>query len=229
MSDAKNYIMTGQMNMVNKKKTILTAQDVDVLAERIRPYLTEKRYEHTLSVAKEAAILGDIYLPDEINRLKASALLHDITKRADFKKQLQYCQEFGIMVRTADKLSPSTFHAKTAAVMAEKDFPEYTDSEITAGVRWHTTGREGMTVFESIIYLADYIEETRDFDDCVKVRKYFYDRISCGEEPESVLTDTMIYSFDLTIDLLLKEGAIIDTDTVRARNYFIGKKKGIEQ
>lgn len=206
------------------KKIELTEKDIKKLAEKVQPYYTSKRYEHTLAVAKEARKLGEIYLPNEICRLEASALLHDITKKADLKKQLQYCLEFGIMVNIDDKLSPSTFHAKTAAVLAERDFRDYIDSEIINGIRWHTTGRDGMTVFESIIFLADYIEETRDFDDCVKVRRYFYDRISSGEEPKSVLDSTMIYAFDLTIELLLKDDAIIDKDTICARNYFIAKK-----
>lgn len=212
------------MRMSEIKKIELTEKDIKKLAEKVQPYYTSKRYEHTLAVAKEARKLGEIYLPNEICRLEASALLHDITKKADLKKQLQYCLEFGIMVNIDDKLSPSTFHAKTAAVLAERDFRDYIDSEIINGIRWHTTGRDGMTVFESIIFLADYIEETRDFDDCVKVRRYFYDRISSGEEPKSVLDSTMIYAFDLTIELLLKDGAIIDKDTICARNYFIAKK-----
>lgn len=213
------------MNMNRNNKREWTAQDVERLAELVRPYLTDKRYEHTLAVAKEAEKLGKIYLPGDICRLQAAALLHDITKKADLKKQLQYCEEFGIMVNTDDLLSPSVFHAKTAEAVAARDFPDDTDEDILSGIRWHTTGHSGMTVFEAIIYLADYIEETRDFDDCVRVRRYFYDRIACGEEPGTVLTDTMIYSFDLTIELLLKDGAIIDSDTIRARNYYIAQKK----
>lgn len=210
---------------MNMNKKDMSAQDVKRLAELVRPYLTEKRYEHTLYVAKEAEKLGKIYLPDDIFRLQASALLHDITKKADVKKQLQYCEEFGIMINAHDLLSPSVFHAKTAEAVAARDFSEYTDDDILSGIRWHTTGHSGMTVFEAIIFLSDYIEETRDFDDCVKVRRYFYDRLSCGENPETVLTDTMIYSFDLTIELLLKDGAIIDSDTICARNYYIAQKK----
>lgn len=81
-----------------------------------------------------------------------------------------------------------------------------------------------MTVFESVIYLADYIEPTRTFDDCLAVRQYFYDRIggcTTAEERYEVLRDTMIYSFDLTIGNLLEDRNIIDSDTICARNYFI--------
>jgi len=208
-----------------KDKNTWTQADVDALAEKVRPYLTDKRYEHTLAVAKEAEKLGKIYLPDDLFRLQASALLHDITKKADVKKQLQYCEEFDIMIEPGDVFSPSVFHAKTAAAAAARDFADYTDEEILAGVRWHTTGHRNMTVFEAIIFLADYIEETRDFDDCVRVRRYFYDRIASGENPGMVLQDTMIYAFDLTMELLLKDGAVIDSDTVQARNYYIVQKK----
>ena len=64
-----------------KDKTILSKENIETLAELVKPYLTEKRYEHTLSVKREAERLGEIFLPDEVNRLAASALLHDITKK----------------------------------------------------------------------------------------------------------------------------------------------------
>ena len=105
--------------------------------------------------------------------------------------------------------------------MARRDFPDYTDDEIISGVRWHTTGKDGMTVFESIIFLADYIEETRTFDDCVAVRKYFYDNISSCADKLKVLRETMVYAFDLTVKGLVDDGGIIDGHTVAARNFFI--------
>ena len=207
------------------EKIILSKNDIDILREKVRPYYTEKRMVHTLAVEKEAEKLGRIYIPEEIERLRAAALLHDITKKADEKKQLQYCEEFGIIVRTDDMLSPSVFHAITGAAVAERDFSDFADSEIISAVRWHTTGRAGMTVFESIIYLADYIEETRDFEDCVRLRTYFYDRSSQGDDPYAVLRDTMVYSFDMTISMLVSDGALIDCGTVSARNYFVAERK----
>ena len=81
-----------------------------------------------------------------------------------------------------------------------------------------------MTVFESIIYLADYIEPTRTFDDCIRVRRCFWDGIREGREKYEVLRDTMILSFDLTIENLLREGALIDRETIAARNAFLAQK-----
>ncbi len=206
------------------KEIILDDEKINRLEELVKPYLTEKRYAHTLSVMKEAVKLGKILLPDEpekINKLAASALLHDITKKADAKRQLQYCEEFGIITDESEMFSPAVFHAITGAEVARRDFSDFVDDEILGGVRWHTTGRDGMTVFEAVIFLADYIEETRTFADCIAVRKYFYDRIYSCSDKTKVLRDTMIYAFDLTIKGIIEDGGVIDSHTVAARNYFI--------
>ncbi len=215
--------------MNEKKKAVLTEQDLEVLKEKIKPYLTEKRYAHTLSVAKEAVVLGEIYLPEEKKRLMAAALLHDITKRAEVKKQLQYCEKFGIILKSEDLSSSGVLHAITAPALAQRDFSSYVDEEILDAVRWHTTGRDEMTVFEAIIYLADYIEESRTIEDCVAVRRAFYRGLEEKTDPALVLARAMIDSFDSTLSHLSKEGAAIHSDTVGARDYWIRVKNQIEE
>ncbi|MBR2024555.1 MAG: hypothetical protein IKA02_01960, partial [Clostridia bacterium] len=77
------------------------------------------------------------------------------------------------------------------------------------------------------IYLADYIEETRTFEDCIKLRNYFYDNIKNADtydEKIEVLRKTMVISFDYTIKNLIDEGKRIDKDTINARNYFVSGK-----
>lgn len=198
--------------------------NIEILRQAVRPYLKEKRYLHTLAVEKEAAALGRIFLPEKTEALRIAALLHDITKKEDTTKQLQYCAEFGIIVAEEEKVSPKIFHAKTAAAVAKRDFAEWVNEEILNGIRYHTTGRAGMTVFEAIVYLADYIEETRTFPDCIALRKFFYEKIAKSENIEeklTVLNDTMILSFDMTIRNLLEENAPIDSDTIAARNFYV--------
>jgi len=209
---------------MDTQNRILTDEEIAALSERVRPYLTGNRYEHTAAVAEEACRLGELFLPEKKNNLRAAAFLHDITKKADFEKQLQYCEEFGIITGSDDLLSPKVFHAVTGAALAERDFADIVDNEILSGIRWHTTGHDGMTVFEAVIYLADYIEPTRTFDDCIRVRHFFWDKIRDGKDKYKVLRDTMIYSFDLTIESLLREGALIDRDTIAARNCYLAQK-----
>ncbi|MBR4933501.1 MAG: bis(5'-nucleosyl)-tetraphosphatase (symmetrical) YqeK [Clostridia bacterium] len=200
---------------------VYTEEDIVSLREQIRPYLTEKRYGHTLAVEREAEYLGEIYMPEKVMKLRAAALLHDITKMCVSEKQLQYCSEFGIITSEYDILAPKTLHAKTAAALVGRDFPLFDDAEITDGVRWHTTGRDAMSVFEAIIYLADYIEDTRTFPDCVELRRYFREAIASGEDKYVVLYRTMVKSFDMTMRNLLEDGKLVCEDTVRARNHYV--------
>jgi len=207
----------------------ITEEMLSALREKIRPYLTEKRYVHTLAVEKAAAELGKVYLSDQTEKLRVSALLHDITKKADLEKQLQYCTEFAIMVSETDLYAPKIFHAKTAAALAGRDFAPWVDADVLSGIRWHTTGRDGMTVFEAIVYLADYIEDTRTFPDCVTLREYFQRELAKAKtdaERTDVLDRTMVLSFDMTIRNLLEEEVPVDKDTVAARNYYIYKRQG---
>lgn len=81
-----------------------------------------------------------------------------------------------------------------------------------------------MTLFECLVYLADYIEETRTFDDCVALRNEFYTRIGAGEDREEVLVDVMIRSFDFTIAQLLEAGQPVAAESVAARNGFLIRK-----
>ncbi len=202
----------------------ITEEMLDSLRERVREYLTDKRYAHTLSVEAEAGNLAKIFLPEEETRLRAAALLHDITKRLDLEKQLQLCQNFGIIISNGDIKAPKLLHAKTAAAVAQRDFSEFADSRVLSGIRWHTTGRTGMSLFESIVYPADYIEAARTFEDCVILREYFYEEISKAgsfQDRMEVLRRTMVLSFDMTIRLLIEEKALIDRDTIEARNWFL--------
>lgn len=204
-------------------RLFITDEKLMLLREKIMPYLKKKRYLHTLAVEREVSALADLYLPEKKGELRCAALLHDITKMLSLENQLQYCEKFGIIVRNSDILSPKTFHAKTAAAVAARDFPDFTNDEIISGIRWHTTGHGGMSLFESLVYLADYIEDTRTFDDCVRLRAFFYDSLAEGRmSKEEVLVQTMIKSFDMTIKVLIDEAAFIDSDTVDARNYFVG-------
>lgn len=203
---------------------MLDEKMIDALREKTAAEMSDFRFCHTLGVEKEAVRLGELYAPEKIPLLRAAALLHDLTKENTFEKQLQLCDELGIMVKDAEKKAPKTLHAITAAALIPLKYPEFADPELVCAVRWHTTGRADMSICEKIIYLADYIEETRKFDDCVRLRHHFWD-----DKPEKMteserlrhLDRTLVLSFDMTVRCLQAEGAPIDENTTEARNYLI--------
>ena len=186
--------------------------------------LSPKRARHTLAVEEMAARLGALYAPDKIPMLRAAALLHDLTKEYKTDYQVMLSARYGLSVTKADLLSPKTFHARTAAAVIPDEYPAFAEEELLTAVRYHTTGREGMSLSEQIIYLADYIDMSRTFEDCVRLREYFFDAhpedMSEGERL-SHLRKTLILSFDMTVRALLEDGAVISEDTILARNWLI--------
>ena len=208
---------------------VMTESMLDDLRAQVKESMSEKRYIHTVAVESMVSRLAQLYCPKLILELRAAALLHDITKEESLEKQLQLCHEFDIMVQPTDKLAPKTFHAKTAAGLIKRDFPAYATDLVIRTVRWHTTGREYMTLGEQLLYLADYIDDSRKFPDCVRLREYFW-----GAHPESMsqdeclahLRDTLILSYDMTIRNLVAESVIISPDTVLARNSLIADREG---
>ena len=207
-------------------------EDLVFYEEIVKKFQNSKRFTHTLGVAKEAYALGQIFLPEKSDKLRLAGILHDITKEFSVERQLNLCDEYGIIINK-NELVPKLLHAKTGCEFARRLLGnEVVDDEIYNAILYHTTGRKDMTLFESLIYLADYIEEGRSFIDCIELRKYFYKEIenatSYAERLE-VLASTMILSFDLTIKNLIEEGKSIDYDTVTARSFFLKNKNKISE
>ena len=194
------------------------------LRESVSGTMSPKRFLHTAAVEKMAARLGELYAPEKTDILRAAALLHDITKEYSAEKQLQTCNTFGIILEKQDILTPKTLHAKTAAALIPVLYPDFADEEVISAVRWHTTGHEDMTILEKLVYLADYIDESRSFPDCVALRSLFWDA-----EPQKMneaeraahLDRVLIRSFDITLASLIEKGAPVSSDTFSARNYLI--------
>ena len=110
-----------------------------------------------------------------------------------------------------------------------KEYPDYATDDIVSAVRWHTTGHGGMSVFDCIVYLADYIEENRKFEYCIRLRNYFWGNnpIEMTEKERLVhLYRTMVMSVDLTVNTLTREGSFIDPDTIECRNFYLEKIEG---
>lgn len=200
--------------------------DCESIKNKVKSYQNEKRYLHTIGVSEEAKELAKIYLPEKEDKLFLAGLLHDITKEFTKEEQLKMCHKYGIELQKS--IAPKLLHAKTGANLAREIYgSEIVDNEVYNAIYYHTTGKENMSLFEMIIYLADYIEKGRTFEDCIILREYFYENIKNATDYNAkleILRKTMVFSFDLTIKNLISEGKRIDSDTVNARNYFLNCK-----
>ena len=202
----------------------ITEEMLNELRENITKTMSAKRVRHALEVEKMVTRLAEMYQPEMANTLRAAALLHDITKEYDDKVQLSILTKPGIEFSLKDRLAPKTFHARTAALLIPDIYPEFATDDVISAVRWHTTGRENMALFEKLLYLADYIDMSRDFEDYVKLREMFFSakpEQMNDEEKLAHLNRTLVASFDMTISALIRKGAVISSDTANARNALI--------
>ena len=172
----------------------------------VRERLSDKRFEHTLRVMKEAKKLAPI-LGADAEKANIAALLHDVTKHMPAHEQLNYCEKAGIILGVVEKNEPKILHAITGGLLA-RDLCGIEDEDILNAVRYHTTGRAGMSPLEKTIYLADYIEEGRDFPGVDGLRKAVYEDINKG----------LLKAFDNSIWEVMQKGAMIHPDTIEGRN-----------
>ena len=124
-----------------------------------------------------------------------AGILHDITKRLSDDEQLRLAEKYGIVLNAADLAAPKTLHALTGAWFAREHFG--VPDNIFSAIEWHTTGRAGMTALEKIVYLADFIEPTRDFPGVQDVRTLAF----------ADLNAAMIRALQMSMDEVKRRGA----------------------
>ena len=203
-------------------------RQIEALRERVRSTMSEWRFTHTAEVERMAARLAELYAPEKVDVLRAAALLHDITKEKSTAEQLDILESHSVVVSEIDRYSPKTLHARTAVEVIKDEYSEFATPELLSAVERHTTGHANMTVLDGVIYLADYIDMSRKFEDCIRLREYFWGKdpqLMSMKERERHLWKTVILSFDMTLKALIEEGSPISADTVNARNSLICRLK----
>ena len=172
-------------------------------------YLKYKRIPHVLGTEQEAIRLAERYGGD-VEKARVAALLHDCTKKLDMEEQLALCRHYGIELDELEQKALKLLHAKTGAAIDRDVFG--VDEEIYHAIWWHTTGHANMTLLEKIIYLADYIEPSRDFPGVDKLRKVCYEDLDKG----------LLLGLDMSIQEMTEMGNPVHRATVEARDALKG-------
>lgn len=174
--------------------TFFRPDQVEKLRGRVARVLSAKRMEHVNAVEDMAFRIGLLFYWNDseiLNLLRAAALLHDVTKELTDEEQLAILSKHLVEPLPEDLASMPTIHALTAALIIPERFPEFADERLIDAVRYHTTGREGMSLIEKIIFLADYIDETRTYPSCVSLREEFF-----GSNPVNMSEDERVSHLD---------------------------------
>jgi nicotinate-nucleotide adenylyltransferase len=180
--------------------------DWDWLRKRVFSSMQPKRIPHTLGCEAEALMLADRWGADP-DETREAAILHDITKHLELEDQLQLCRKYGIMTDNVEMAEVKLLHAKTGAAVARDLYGA--SRAVHDAILWHTTGRADMTLLEKIIYVADYIEPTRDFAGLDILRGLAY----------SDLDEAVITGLRMSIDDMRSRGIIPHKRTAEALDW----------
>ena len=177
----------------------------------LKERLDEYRYIHSLNVAKAARELAAVFGGDE-EKAYVAGLLHDVTKCENKENQLQMFKKGGIILSQVEENNPKLWHAMTAPLYL-KEVLGIEDEEILSAVRYHTTGKKGMSLLDMIVYIADYISEERSYPDVGVMRRFSRESLEKGA----------LYSLKYTLNKLSKDELVIHSDSLAFYNDLIIK------
>lgn len=142
---------------------------LDEITEILKGNLPEKRFIHSLNVAERAVFLAWKYGADT-DKAYFAGLVHDICKGFTHEEQHRIIESAGIRLDEESEASPKIWHA-TAGSVYIRDRLGVKDPDIINAVRYHTTGRAGMSILEKVIYMADLTSRERDYPDAEYTRR----------------------------------------------------------
>ena len=181
----------------------MTMKDYETLiASRMR----QPRFKHSKNVAKEAVRLAKKYGAD-VSRAELAGILHDATKETPEDEPMRYIDKAGIILTPLECSTHKLWHAISGAAFVQVELG-ITDEDILNSIRYHTTGREGMSLLEKVIFIADFTSAERDYDGVDRMRK----------AADKSLEYAMLEGLSFTIADLSQRKLAIAPDTFSAYN-----------
>lgn len=186
--------------------------DKEALERFMSENLKESRYRHSLGVEDMAVRLAGIWGAD-IEKAAFAGRYHDIAKNFDEERMDVCVRKYGLPEELIG--NNALAHSKVAAAILENEFG-VTDEDVLNAVRYHTTGRSGMSLLEELIFVADAVEDNRTYNDL----KYYQDLAA------SDLDRACFEIIEYTIWYLGSKEREVHKDTVEARDWVLKRIEG---
>ena len=176
----------------------------------VKARISEKRFRHTEGVIKRAIEYAEVYGVN-IEDVKYAALAHDIAKEISMEESLKLIEKYNIELDDIEKINFNLIHAKIGAEIVKEKYGF--NEDIINAIRFHTTGRENMSVLEKIIFLADATEEGRTYEELDMLVNMIKKDIDEG----------MIYTLKWTFNDITNKRFLLHVDSVKAYNFLVKK------
>lgn len=183
--------------------------NLDEYKNLIKSKMSEHRFVHSVNVSKEARKLAKIYGADA-EKATIAGILHDITKEMPVEEQLKIITDSGIILDNVQKNAPKLWHGISGSIYIKENL-DINDADILNAIRYHTTGRAGMSLLEKIIFVADFTSQERTYKGVSTMRK----------KSRKTLDEAMLYGFKFTFSDLSKRELAIHPDELACYNEIV--------
>ena len=212
--EVEDYIHKFGLYQNERKDEVKFMLPIEVMQEKLQSALSVKRYIHTMGVSEEAVRLAEIYgTQADRQKAKVAGLLHDCAK--DYPKELRqrFCKEYKVKMDEILEQQPDLIHPFLGAEVAKREY-KIKDEDILNAIRYHTTGRAGMSILEKIVFIADYIEPNREqFEGLDEARRLAYLDLDMA----------MRFILEQTIDFVKERGRLLHPLSLEALEYYKNK------
>ena len=174
--------------------------------ELISRRMKAARFKHSKNVAKEAVRLAKKYGAD-VEKAEIAGILHDATKETPEQEQMELIERAGIQISELERISHKLWHAISGSAFIQVELG-IDDPDIINAVRYHTTGRAGMSLLEKVIFIADFTSAERDYEGVDRMRR----------AADKSLEDAMLEGMSFTIADLAQRKLTIAPDTFMGYN-----------
>ncbi|MCC4411047.1 bis(5'-nucleosyl)-tetraphosphatase (symmetrical) YqeK [Limosilactobacillus reuteri] len=183
------------------------------LIDRLKKALKNKRFQHVLRVEKTAIELAAQYGVD-IEKASIAGLCHDYAKQRPDEDFIAEIKKKGLNPLLLD-YGNAIWHGVVGAELIKDELGIW-DEDILNAVRHHTTGAPVMTKLEQVIYMADYIEPSRDFAGVKEARVITAANLQAG----------VAYQTKHTLAYLIGNGKPVYPKTIETYNAWVPQYEG---
>lgn len=200
----------------------MTEEKFEMLCTTARRHMSENRFAHTMRVYEECAYLCDHLGVSGAERetVLTAALLHDLAKQLPVREQETLCRRHHI---DTEGCTEETLHGQSGAALARELLgSELVDDAVYHAISCHTTGDTDMTRADLILFIADYTEPGRKYENCRQIREYLHEKCEKIEKENTALCERLLREtagriIDCTIEYLKAENSRLDPRTLAAR------------
>ncbi|ABR30102.1 metal-dependent phosphohydrolase [Thermosipho melanesiensis] len=193
---------------------MITKKKLDKIKKIVDLFVGKDRMKHIVGTAKFAETLAKVHgLDTTVAQFLGYA--HDLFRDFSEDRLVRMANVFGLKVTPEDREFPILLHGKLAAEYVRLKF-NISDDDILDAIRYHTSGFKDFGVYGKLLFLADSLEETRNYPNVSYLREIAFKDLDMAFF--EVMKNKLIYA--------LSRNLLILNESIECWNYLIRKRKG---